>query len=179
MWTLASLIPVLEMESIIGMSSSEVRGVDALMRPTIIPVVAFHNNGLRAHIVALESKVVGCDKPIMSNEFVEVSCDSSIVAYAVSRESSQVILESTKATVELFEYDCLRFDFTYLLSDNLLSKLLDNNKALLDNFDLLGVANEFVFFFHNNLFEVVAREVVFPVPIVKAVKGLVSAPAME
>jgi len=85
--------------------------------------------------MAGETKVVGGERSIFSNDVTEVISDTGVESDMETRSATKIVAEESEAGMKLFKDDGLCLDFTDLFGDNPLGHLLENKQALLNNFD--------------------------------------------
>jgi hypothetical protein len=101
-----------------SVAGGEVGIVDSLERAAVVPVVSTDDDGGLSDVQAVEAKVMAGETAVLLEDVLEVTCDDVIIAGTASRDTSEVTLEVTQATVELLEDNDLGLDIADLLNNN-------------------------------------------------------------
>lgn len=140
----------------------------------VIPAVAFGDDVVMAVIRAREAEV----RVVIVNELLEVGGDVTIVSDIVTGNTTDVVGEVAKGTVELFEDEGLGLNFADELSHNLLRVFLKHEETLLDNFDLLGMADELVLVNYIHFLKM-TRVVVDAIEVVETPQTFMTTPKLK
>jgi len=156
-----------------------VRRANRLVGAFAVPVASRNNNGVRAHIAAVETEIVVAERAVRVVEVSKVGNDGAVIADLMTRGALKVVTEAAERREILLEDNRLRLHVADLLSDYLLSHFLQNGEALLNDRDGLAVADNFLGAFFDDLVGMEVIEVVRPIEAIEVVERRDAMPAVE